>query len=320
MREDLAQRVAAVQRRGLPAAEVAQQQRALRVDHAGLLQLQQHALDAVRVLADVFEEQQPAAQASPRPVAGAQQRQQHRQVAAPQRAARVEPVEAVGGTKADRLELAGHGLDEGIGGDLVDATLGGAAAEVVDRQRPGPARDAGMRPQRQQQRGEVAVADPARAALDAAREQRPVEAVEQPGEAVAAAGGQRDAGRGGGDAVQRGQPRRVVAGKALVARQRRRVDLHVEAAGLQAPHGQPQRRGAGHRARGREQGQGGHGSRSGQSVSVASPVGIGASSSSSPRGSAGGSRVVRCCARRAWKNSRSSRAQGSASTPPRTWV
>ena len=54
-------RVAAVQRRWLPVAEVAEHDGPLRIEHAGLVQLQQAALDAVRMLVDVFEEQDAAA-------------------------------------------------------------------------------------------------------------------------------------------------------------------------------------------------------------------------------------------------------------------
>jgi hypothetical protein len=63
------------------------------------------------------------------------------------------------------------------------------------------------------------VADPARALLDAAREQLPVDAVEQSRQAVAAARRHRDGRRLGGDAVQRGKPRVVIACEALVLRQ-----------------------------------------------------------------------------------------------------
>ena len=137
------------------------------------------------------------------------------QVAAPERAANVEAVEAGVGAKADRLERARHRLDEAGLGDVVDAALGGAPAEVVAGERPGPGDAAAVREQAELQRRHVAHADPARAGLDAPGDALPVDPVEQARQAVAAAAGQRDARARARDAVQRRQAGVVVAGEAL---------------------------------------------------------------------------------------------------------
>ena len=75
-------------------------------------------------------------------------------------------VEPALGAKAHRLELAAHRLDEAGFGDCRRTSL---AAEVVAGQRAGPGACPGVCQQAELQRGEVALADPARAALDAAR-------------------------------------------------------------------------------------------------------------------------------------------------------
>ena len=91
------------------------------------------------------------------------------EVAAPERALHRQAVEAGVGAKADRLELAAHRLEEAVLGDVVDAAFGLGPAEVVAGERPGPGdAAAGVRQQAELQRGQVALADPARAALDAA--------------------------------------------------------------------------------------------------------------------------------------------------------
>src|SRR6185369_15031786 len=87
------ERVAAVERRRLKAAHSTDDDRLLRIEHARLVQLQQVALDAIRMLVDVFEEEDAAADA--RPMRRRQQRVDDREVAAPERAADGEAVEAL---------------------------------------------------------------------------------------------------------------------------------------------------------------------------------------------------------------------------------
>ncbi len=308
-------RIAAVQRRLAVHGEVPQQHRLLRRQHARLVQLQQHALDPVGLLVDVFQEQHAALDA--RPVRRAQQRHQHAQVAAPQRPFQLQPVEAGLGAEAHGLQLAVHGFAEAGCGDVVHAAGLVAAAEVLGRGGPGPADAAAMGQQAQVQRGDVAQSDPARAGLDAARQQRPVDAVEQPRQAVAAAQRHGDRRRLRGDAVQCAEPHLVAAAEALVALQRVGVEHAVEAQRGQAALRQAHRRGLDRHARRTEKHQAGHrGSGSGSGgrpSSTTSPVGM--------RCSAGGSasspgRSLRCCARRSAKNSRNSCPQAAASTPP----
>ena len=81
-----------------------------------------------------------------------------------------------------------------------------------------------VRQQAHLQRRQVAVADPARAGLDAPGEQLPVDAVEQAREAVAAARGERDARPRARDAVDGLEADVVVAGEALVLGERGLVD------------------------------------------------------------------------------------------------
>ena len=297
------QRVAAVLRRRAPGVDGAHQHQLLRRQHTRLQQLQQAALDAVGVLVDLLDEQNAAADA--REMRRAEQAAQGGEVAAPQRAAHTQTVMPGIGTKAHRLELATHRFAEDLGRDLVDPAFGVAAAEVVDGQRPGPAAGLGMRQQAQLQRRQVAVADPACATLDAAGKQRPVDAVEQPHQPVAAARCQSDGRRRVGHPVQRDQSGVVAAGKSLVAGQRIGVQAGLETHPVEAAAGQAQSRRADDDAGGRKDGEV-HG---GGSPSMTSPVGMAASA-----------RSVRRCARFSAKNSRSSALQGSASTPPVTWV
>jgi hypothetical protein len=121
---------------------------------------------------------------------------------------------------------------------VIDTTVVVRPAEVLRRQRAGPGDAAArMREQAELQRRQVAVADPARPGRDAAREQLPVDLVEQPGQAVTAAAGQRNRRLAARNAVQRSQPRVVVAGKTLVPRERGLVCRRFEAERAQPPHG-----------------------------------------------------------------------------------
>mmetsp|Transcript_1646 Transcript_1646/g.4711 ORF Transcript_1646/g.4711 Transcript_1646/m.4711 type:complete len:354 (+) Transcript_1646:610-1671(+) len=251
--------IAAVQRRLVRAAEITEQHRRLGVDDARLLQLQQHALDPVGMLIDVFEEEDAALDLGP--VRRAQQRAQHREVAAPEPAARLQAVETGRRVtrrlaEAHRLQRAAHRLDKAIARDLVDAAFGLAAAEVIAGQRARPHRQAlAMGDQSVLQRGQVAVADPARAVFDAVPDAAPVDLVEQPGQAIAAARRQSHRRCRVRDAMQGGEPGRVVAAKALMLGQRVRVDRDVKAELAQPLGGALEFVGRGQHAGGREQGQ-----------------------------------------------------------------
>ena len=98
-----------------------------------------------------------------------------------------------------------------------------------------------MREQAELERGHVAHADPARAARHAPGDPLPVDAIEQSRQAIAAAGRERNARPFGGDAVQRRQPRVVVACEALHALGRRGVDLDREAELGETRRGTPER-------------------------------------------------------------------------------
>ena len=249
-REHRCQRVAAVERRLAIAAHRAEQHRLLRIENAGLLQLQEIALDPVRVLVDVLDEEDPALDA--RPVRRRQHRVDDREVAAPERAADVEAVEARTGAKADRLQRARHRLDEAFGRDVVDAAFGRAPAEVVAGERPGPGDAAAVREQAELERRHVAHADPARSRGDACADSLPLDPVEQASQPVAAATRQRHARLPRRDAVQRREPGVVVAGEALHPRRRRFVDRDVEAELAETRRGAAQRRDRAHDAGRRE--------------------------------------------------------------------
>ena len=88
LRDDAGQVIAAVVAVELVLGELPQQDRALPREHAGMVQLVQHALDAIRVLAHVLQEQDAAVDA--RKVRRADQVRDHGQVAAPERARRAE--------------------------------------------------------------------------------------------------------------------------------------------------------------------------------------------------------------------------------------
>ena len=250
------------------------------------------------------------------------------QVAAPQRAAHLQPVEAGLGAKAHRLELAVHRLDEAGVGDLVDAAR---LARPKSSQAIGPAqvRGAGVRQQAELQRGEVAVADPARAALHAAREQLPVDAVEQARQAVAAAAWPSRSTARRRDAMERGQARRRrrrrSAGGAASAPASRLTSKPQRSQALAAP---PQRAARAARRRPACRGQrviGGSVGRADGSVAcgvdrvrLASPAGSGRLAAVGRRRPARRPRSAARAARQ--RSSRSTWPQASASTPPCTSV
>ena len=166
-----------------------------------------------------------------------------------------QPVEAGVGAKADRLELAAHRLDEAGLGDLVDAAFG--LGRGRSRRRPAgrprwPPPACASRPSCSAVRS--LYADPARAALDAARDALPVDAVEQPGQAVAAARGQRDrsAARRRRGGARRAGPRRRRRSAATCASAASSIST-VEAERGQPLCGAAQRRGrAQHAGRGEQ--------------------------------------------------------------------
>src|SRR6185437_1920096 len=88
VRDRRRQIVSVVVRRGLEAVEAAEEDRALPREHAGEMQLVEHSLDPVRMLADVFEHQDTAGYR--RKMRASDQMGDHRQVAAPERPARGE--------------------------------------------------------------------------------------------------------------------------------------------------------------------------------------------------------------------------------------
>ena len=89
------------------AIDMADQHRALRVDHPGLQQLDQHAFDAVGMLVDVLQKEDAALDL--RKVGRAEQSADDRQIAAPQRALLVDTLGAFG-LEAQDFEFAAHGL------------------------------------------------------------------------------------------------------------------------------------------------------------------------------------------------------------------
>ena len=126
----------------------------------------------------------------------AEQRVDDAEVAAPERAAHRQAVEAGVGAKADRLERAGHRLEEAAPA-VTSSTPPSASLRPKSSQASGPAQ---VTPPRRARAGRAAArsgrcADPARAGVDAFRDPLPVDPVEQPRQPVAAAAGQRDAGR-----------------------------------------------------------------------------------------------------------------------------
>ena len=252
------------------------------------MQLQQRALDTIRVFVDVFQKQEPALDAGE--VFGSEQRTQHAQVAAPKFAANRQAVETGVGAKAHRFELTAHRFEKTILRHVVDAAVFVAAPEVVAGQWPGPGDAVGMREQTELQRREIAVANPARAAFDTAGDPLPVDLVEQARQPIPAAGGQRDARRLLGHAVQRGQPGRVVTGETLVLEPRGRVFADLETQRREAPRRAFQGQSVGQHAGRCEERQCRHG------VSVGSNGGV-SNSVTSPAGMASGSFALGCARR-----------------------
>ena len=168
-----------------------------------------------------------------RPVRRAQQRADHAQVAAPERAAQPRaPSKPALGAKAHRLELAAHRLEEAVRGHLVDRRS--------RRRRPRPKSSTASGPA--QLPAPVCASRPSCSAVTSLWPTQRVpcstlRAMQLPVDARRAAASGRSRrgvasatpGARVGDAMQRGQPRRVVAGEALVRASATVVDLHLEA-------------------------------------------------------------------------------------------
>src|SRR5690606_15315356 len=165
-------------------------------EHAGVEQLVQHALDAVRMLGDILEEQDAAFDDGQ--VRRADGRRDERQVPAPQRA--LDRCPRAGGRTYGRLRgrtrfrrprlVPAHRQQSPVDQRievLEHVRIGRAGAEAARHAGSREARRAASREQRELEGGEIAVADPAHAARGRRRRQRPVDAVEQPRQAVSAA-------------------------------------------------------------------------------------------------------------------------------------
>jgi len=213
---------------------------------------------------DVFKKQDAAADLGE--VGGAQHGLDHCEVAAPQAAAQLQPVEAGFGAKAYGLEFARHGLHKGLLGDVIAAKVAVGAAEVLARHRAGPepgthaftrlsgpGRAMGHGPQLQC--GHVAVTHPGRSLLDAALQRLPVDPVEDATQSVASSRGERHGGPFCSDAMQGGQAAVVIPRKPLLFEQRRLIDADIESQGLEAAGRLANRGGLGDDAGGAEQGE-----------------------------------------------------------------
>jgi hypothetical protein len=150
---------------------------------------------------------------------------------------------------------AAHNLVAGPAWYADPPALGLGAAEALHGRRAGPALVAAVRQQAQLQRGEVAVADPARATFHAAPQQRPVNAIQQPAQAISPSTGHGHRRSRLRHAVDGGKTELVRSGKTLVARRRGLVHLYLETQVRQASGGQAQHGCSRHHARGRKDGQ-----------------------------------------------------------------
>ena len=197
------------------AIERAQQQRALTAQDPGVMQLIEHPLDPVRMLSDVFDEQNAAVDAWK--VRCSDQVRQHRQVAAPQR--------ALGGElrRAFERELDGVLRTREQAPAVVERERRGRlGAKVIRRERSGERDQARCGEGRQLKRREIAVAEPA---LVRRRDRGEIESVEQPRPPVASAHGDGELDAWiFGHAHHRGEPLRIGRGKALPARGHRGID------------------------------------------------------------------------------------------------
>ena len=223
----------------LVARELAQHHGLLLGEHAGVEQLAQHALDAVRVFAHILDEQDAARHIGQE--RRAYQRGEHCQVSAPQRCILQIDIghgrRAIGTRRllvhapAAAFAPAREQVVEAVEHDVV-GFLG--RAEIGAQGRAGPADAADARQQRALERSEVAQANELGAALDGLGHGRVVDLRQQPAQAVAAARNQRHVGAAGSRAVDGGQPRGVVAREARGARQCVGIDFDIMAQRAQA--------------------------------------------------------------------------------------
>ena len=236
---------ALVVRPELVAVERAEQHRFLFTQDAGVQQLGQLAFDAVRVLVHIFEEQHAALDA--RQPGRADQRAQHREVAAPQRgvahlerglsfgrsaaACRQGRQIGLGQLPARALALAADEVVETRFHDVIGRVLG---AKVFAQCRPGPADGTGLGQQRALQGGEVAQAHELRAFGNGLGDLFVGQVRQDAREPVAAARDQRNVGAAGGGPAHGSDAGAVVARETHVAGQRRLVDFHLVPQLLQA--------------------------------------------------------------------------------------
>ena len=215
---------------GLFPAEVAQQHGALAIQHARVQQLGHQPLHAVGVLIDLFQEQDAAVDA--RKERGAQQRADHAEVAAPERAFGLEARRRAFTPKAHQFQPARQGVSQRFqrGGIHVGRV---GSVEMRDQRRAGPGGGACPGQHGQVEGGEVREAQPLLAAGGQTLE---VQLFQVAGDAIAAPAGHDGGGVGFDGPLEGLQARLVVAGKALlVGGQRLRVQRQPKALALQQP-------------------------------------------------------------------------------------
>src|SRR5574337_1140423 len=169
----------------LALAEAAQDQRLLAAEHAGQVQLIEHALDPVRRLADVLDKQDAAVdRGEPRRT---EQAAQHGEIAAPQRATQVEAgLDAAVPRHAQRRRSQ-------RGPELLPAELAARFGAQIGQQRAAERAQAAPGVQGHLQRGEIAVPDQRhRRQLQARAQGGVIQTGQQPRRAITAAGDQRD--------------------------------------------------------------------------------------------------------------------------------
>ena len=215
---------------GLFPAEVAQQHGALAIQHARVQQLGHQPLHAVGVLVDLFQEQDAAVDA--RKERGAQQRADHAEVAAPERAFGLEARGRAFTPKAHQFQSARQGVGQRFQcGGIHVRRVGGV--EMRDQRRASPGGGACPGQHGQVEGGEVREAQPFLAAGGQTLE---IQLFQVAGDAVAAPAGHDGGGVGLHGPLEGLQARLVVTGKALlVGGQRLRVQCQPEALALQQP-------------------------------------------------------------------------------------
>ena len=226
--------------------------------HAGLVQLQQGALDSVRMLVDIFQEEHPILDFWE--MRCAQQSLRHGQIAPPQAPNHVQAIKPSLGTETDGLQFSGHGLDKTFLGDVIAAFGRVVSAKVVTGHRASPEsrRDTFARLGRtgglvrqgcELQCGDVAVAHPGGALFDTASDLLEVEGVEQTAQAIAATCGQCHGRRSLCHAVNGVSAGGVVTRETLVLGQGRGINRWLKPQGGQALGGPTNRRRSRHDAR-----------------------------------------------------------------------